>query len=265
MNHVKMQIAVLAACAIAAISVVAETKPASTNLDAKAIQERREASRRRMLEKTGGRLECIGSQKGLFLIVNAQKEVKADRLRELAGSLAEVSHFNIRFDEVAAYSGDWAALKKEKGASGVVVVVSDDKTSPLLVSPDEQWAVVNVKKLGTKLNDAGKARFLEPRTLKQVCRALALLSGSASHFKGSPGGAYSIDDLDERGETLPMDQVVQLSGYLESIGMTRKVVVTYRKACQEGWAPSPTNDVQKKIWDETFAIPDKPIKIQKKK
>ena len=36
----------------------------------------------------------------------------------------------------------------------------------------------------------------------------------------------------------------------------------YRKACEEGWAPAPTNDVQKAIWDKVHAMPTEPIKIK---
>ena len=36
----------------------------------------------------------------------------------------------------------------------------------------------------------------------------------------------------------------------------------YRKACMDGWAPAPTNEYQKAIWDQVHAIPTKPIKIE---
>ncbi len=38
-------------------------------------------------------------------------------------------------------------------------------------------------------------------------------------------------------------------------------VASYMRACQEGWAPAPTNDIQKAIWNEVYKIPDKPITI----
>ena len=40
---------------------------------------------------------------------------------------------------------------------------------------------------------------------------------------------------------------------------------TYRQACREGWAPAPTNDLQKAIWEEVKADkergPTNPITI----
>ena len=39
-------------------------------------------------------------------------------------------------------------------------------------------------------------------------------------------------------------------------------LTTYRKACEEGWANPPTNDVQKAIWDKVHALPTEPLKIK---
>ena len=40
------------------------------------------------------------------------------------------------------------------------------------------------------------------------------------------------------------------------------MVATYKRACREGWAPTPTNDVQRAIWEKVHAIPDKPLTIE---
>jgi hypothetical protein len=50
--------------------------------------------------------------------------------------------------------------------------------------------------------------------------------------------------------------------HLKAIGITKKVVKTYLDACEEGWAPAPTNDVQKAIWDKVHAAPKNPMKIE---
>jgi len=31
---------------------------------------------------------------------------------------------------------------------------------------------------------------------------------------------------------------------------------------EEGWAPAPTNEYQKIVWDKVHAIPQKPMKIE---
>ena len=49
------------------------------------------------------------------------------------------------------------------------------------------------------------------------------------------------------------------------MGITPYRRTTYREACQEGWAPQPTNDVQKAIWEQVKADkergPTNPITI----
>jgi hypothetical protein len=53
--------------------------------------------------------------------------------------------------------------------------------------------------------------------------------------------------------------------YLKSLGVTPAEMTTYRKACREGWAPAPTNDIQKAIWEQVKADkergPTNPLKI----
>ena len=46
------------------------------------------------------------------------------------------------------------------------------------------------------------------------------------------------------------------------MGVAVRRRVSYRKACQEGWAPAPTNDIQKAIWDKVHAVPATPMKIE---
>ena len=38
--------------------------------------------------------------------------------------------------------------------------------------------------------------------------------------------------------------------------------MTYKEACEEGWAPAPTNEIQKAIWDKVRATPKNPMKIE---
>ena len=52
---------------------------------------------------------------------------------------------------------------------------------------------------------------------------------------------------------------------MEPLGVRPAIYDTYDRACQEGWAPAPTNDVQKAIWDEVHEMPTEPIKIKYQK
>jgi hypothetical protein len=46
------------------------------------------------------------------------------------------------------------------------------------------------------------------------------------------------------------------------MGVTPTLVAHYRQACKQGWAPAPTNDVQRAIWNKVHELPSDPIKIK---
>ena len=51
-------------------------------------------------------------------------------------------------------------------------------------------------------------------------------------------------------------------GVANRLGILPVRTTTYLQACQEGWAPMPTNAVQKAIWEKVRAIPQSPMKIE---
>ncbi len=55
--------------------------------------------------------------------------------------------------------------------------------------------------------------------------------------------------------------VQSITQFQKSHGVTQGKHTVYLVACQEGWAPPPTNEYQKAIWDKVHATPSKPIKI----
>ena len=50
--------------------------------------------------------------------------------------------------------------------------------------------------------------------------------------------------------------------YMAARGVTPHYRCPYFKACEEGWAPAPTNEYQRAVWEKVHAIPDKPMKIE---
>ena len=71
------------------------------------------------------------------------------------------------------------------------------------------------------------------------------------------------EDLDDHVDArLPVDVIARFAPNLKPFGVTPALMVTYRKACTEGWAPAPTNDIQKAIWEKEHAIPKNPMKIE---
>jgi hypothetical protein len=73
----------------------------------------------------------------------------------------------------------------------------------------------------------------------------------------------SVEELDKfETDNLPIDGPMRCSRYLLSLGVRPFRRVSYRKACEEGWAPSPTNDIQKAIWNAVHSVPKNPMKIE---
>ena len=68
------------------------------------------------------------------------------------------------------------------------------------------------------------------------------------------------------GETFTMIAVNDVKRLLPHTGFEPAVIATYETACREGWAPVPTNDVQRAIWaktlDEKERGPTNPIRIE---
>jgi len=216
------------------------------------------------MERIGGRLARPGSQKGCIRFVNAQREVPLDDLRGVEGAINKFDQYRVEFRD-AEPSGCPTELARANGDAGVaVVVVSDDKASPLLVSPDEHWAVVNVKGLREGLmTDGAVARFLASRCRKQLIRAYVLAcTGNGSQYVKNFFHSARVSEFDLYNEFVPMDAANRCKEHLARRGVTPTQYVSYLKAANEGWAPAPTNDIQKAIWDKVHEMPSAPIKIK---
>ena len=142
--------------------------------------------------------------------------------------------------------------------------VIDDASMPMsLIAPEGRWAFVNVAKLAEGRGE--KPAFLEARVKKEMARVGCLLLGGvgSSYRHNLLRFVASAEGLDEfTDDTLPVDGLQRCQQYLLQLGVKPWRTVSYRKACEEGWAPAPTNDVQKAIWDKVHAMPTEPIKIK---
>ena len=206
-------------------------------------------------KKTGGRLKEPSTQKGRFVYVNCQSEVPSSVLAGHALKLATALKVAIDVED-GAFSLPNPVLKGE-----ACLYVVDDPALPMsLVAPESRWAMVNIAPLKTP-----KKAFFDARVKKELSRGFAMLAGASnSQFEMAlTGCVVKPEGLDEfAGEDIPFDVMRRIEVYMRGYGIAPYRLSTYRKACQEGWAPAPTNDVQKAIWDEVHALPTKPIKIE---
>ena len=144
-----------------------------------------------------------------------------------------------------------------------LVVVDDDKFPAMLHAPESRWCMVNIASLA---HGAGqKQQFFAARVQKELTRGFSLLAGtqSSNYPKSILGCVTKPEDLDVFEDCrLPVDILSRFTPYLAGYGVKPCILSTYRKACEEGWAPAPTNDVQKAIWDKVHTMPTEPIKIK---
>lgn len=202
-------------------------------------------------EKFGGMVVRPGSYEGKILLVNAQDIVPESDLRKVADLFAEHTKCNVTVGKAS----DAATIR-------LTLVNSADQPTVLL-APEDHWGNVNVAKLTSDLpSDAARRKFLPARARKMMIKALSILcGGGASSFPNNIMNAATPRELDYVDEQIPVDKINAYSLYLKRLGVTKKETATYVDACLAGWAPSPTNDIQRKIWKAVNNPPSKPLKI----
>ena len=141
---------------------------------------------------------------------------------------------------------------RARGGAEVAVFLVDDPALPMtLVAPEGRWGVLNV----AQISAGGPARgvFLD-RAEKLLTRVgTELLGGSL--WQQVPFSAmqpvYSVADLDKMaGKAIAPAALTQIMYALPRLGLSGARRVPYDQAVREGWAPAPTNDVQRAIWEE---------------
>lgn len=252
-----MKMMLIAGMAFSACSVFAAPAPAaaadSKQPHPKMSRAEMEAARYRTL---GGFCALPGSQKGRIMFLNAQKQLpRAEIEKSLEALAVGFSKFDISVKDVPPGT-DFAAMKTAAGADVAVVVVSDDTTPILLAAPEDSWSAVNVKKLDRNLKTpAAVEQFYASRCRKELLRGFAAAAGGlGSTYASNVMNISRIEDLDSRNEFMPFDKFDVMARHLKSIGVRPAEMVAYRKAIMDGWAPAPTDTVQKVIYDKMIQI-----------
>jgi hypothetical protein len=209
------------------------------------------AARSNLLAKTGGMIHSpVEGPSILFL--NAQTRVAAtvlDEPIELINKMLRLS--TARKDASTTEPAQTARAALKDSHTAVVVVLCDSENDPsLLIAPESRWALVNVAALASADTSA---ETLTERTKKEVWRAFGYLMGTAnSNFEAClMKSVLSPADLDAlKGKSLSPEPFNKIMAHAQKLGMKPQRITTYRKAAEEGWAPAPTNDFQKAIWED---------------
>ena len=258
-NSVFLTIAALCVCSVctAEETATAVTRPKLSREEMKA--KLHQAS----LKGFGGYINKPDSAVGSVAIINAQKRVDEAEIRRAMAVIDKGVYVQTQLTNVnsVALESISSLIAKTGSKLGVAVVEMEDFPA-LLHAPEAGWSVVNVTALAT---DNPKPETLAMRVRKELLRGFGLSTGCGNTLRG-PIVMCEVNDLADLDsisrEMYGPDAVAAIRAYLPKRGIKPWYRTTYRKACQEGWAPQPTNEYQKAIWDKVHAIPTKPIKIE---
>lgn len=195
-------------------------------------------------------LPVPNSQKGEIVFVNSQSRLSTNEILTVCGQIEKATRCK-------------AVIGGAEGAKIAIEIVDDTESPVLTAYPEDYRARVNIAKLDSNLKGQALEKFFVSRCRKELLRAFCFACGAGgSQYPDNIMAIGPISDLDLCDEFIPGDTADRCVVRLFRIGVTPTRFVSYARACQQGWAPAPTNDVQKAIWDKVHAVPATPMKIE---
>ena len=207
--------------------------------------------------------------KGKIAIINSQKDIDTEVLVKRAKILEQTLCSMMKIEEESEpFSLNSANSVMMKHSADIAFFLVDSPDLPMsLTCLEGWWGMVNLDKL--RVGDPDKNVLIKRFSieLNRVIRSLLNVSehgnrpiSQFSKVKSAPKTAADLD-LIKQG-AIPMDCAIGIHGTMATFGIYAERLIPYDVAVQQGWAPPPTNDVQKAIWDEVHSIPEKPMKIK---
>ena len=131
-----------------------------------------------------------------------------------------------------------------------------------IVAPEDGWAKVGIGRLvSDSPNPDWRARRLKLALLRAIGNAMGV--GYSMYQPCVMGRVRNLSDLDDiKTDKLSPEGENNFEECGKAFGIGKIEYCTYRTACEEGWAPAPTNEVQQAIWDKVHEMPSAPIKIK---
>ena len=227
---------------------------------------KRQELMRKMYARTGGRIARPHAAGGKFVFINMQGIVPEREIDEPVSTIVRVLQHDVTL-EAPAKGGAFSlaqipSLMERQQAKGAIFLVEDDTCPSVLVAPESGWGIVNVKRLNA---DSPNPVLLAQRVRREMWRAFAMVNGAANTNMGKCllQTVLSLKDLDAlQAEAFCPEPVNLILAHLDALGVKKYQHTTYRQACIEGWAPMPTNDIQRAIWEQVHAVPKNPMKIE---
>jgi predicted Zn-dependent protease len=184
--------------------------------------------------------------------LNTQKKIPASVIRESSDLIDRVLHFKCETRDKPSQEPITDAIRAlaQTNVASVVVVGDVPGYPPLLLAPERRWALVNISAL---TEDSPSPSLLAERTRKEMLRGFGFLMGAAnSNFDVClMKSVFSVQDLDAlSAKFISIEILNKILKQAQKMGIKPPHMTTYRKAVEEGWAPAPTNDIQRAVWNE---------------
>jgi len=218
-------------------------------------------ARESMYRQTGGFVEQ--KSEGKILIINCQKKVSEDMIIERMNHFYDSTHYRLSLHSIPSFScKDAPNIIKSFNAVSAVFILDDENLPFSLIALEESWGLLNVSHFIQPDTDK---KVIEKRFKKAFVRTAGMtFGGILPQHKGIKNPPV-VDGVSL--EKYPMngygvDGIQAITKLLTAKGITKSRRTVYIVACREGWAPAPTNDIQKAIWDKVHAAPKNPIKIE---
>lgn len=200
---------------------------------------------------TGGFVENRAVMKGEIVFLNAQKRVPVEPLAKRIESMADYfrCNFSIRAWDKPVTLATAEETLKASGANAAVFVV-DDPAIPttILSAPETKWIFLNVAALAA---DKPSDEKLLDRTRRELWRTVGFMLGNGSAADVCVmKPVTSLKELDNLGAEAPSSgPLIMVSRRLKDIGVVPYERTSYSRALREGWAPMPTNELQKAVYE----------------
>lgn len=259
--NMKLRIALLAALGIFVLRGETNAVRDAENQAAERVK-RRAAAREAILRKTGGPIVKPG--KGSVAVVDMQRKVPRSDIETSYRYFVGETSLDFKYvPQMADKDFSMADIKVPAGSSAALFIVDDPKLPMSLVAVESHWGLVNIGAITKGVPDSG---LTKNRLGKLMTRVAAMTLGGGREGQYSQSIFEAISDAQDL-DSLSTDRLSQnfVGGIVKnakSIGLEPRFRTVYRKAVEQGWAPAPTNDIQKAVWDEVHAMPSAPLKIK---
>lgn len=209
------------------------------------------AAHKRNVEKVGGLVERP-AEGPYVLFLNEQTRLPDSCFREQVADVTQKSRIlnvvqtGTKLPQPSVLHTNYLS---DVEVAAIICVCDLPGVPAMTVYPELRSAVINVDALYT--NDVA---LLSERVRKELWRGFAFVFGGSytlTYPKAAlrPIGA-SMRELDKLVcHGLSIDTMQPMRKVMERWGMVPITKTSYKRACEEGWAPAPTNDVQKALWD----------------